>query len=248
MISENTISTINQANTNRYEDGKVVDEYLQEKYHKKRIDIALKFLSKGIKQVFSTEPNENVKIIDIGCGIGSVSRRIYDLGFSVTAADYTIEQISFKPDNRYSVVSFDANGRFPFSDNTFHAVFSGELIEHIFDTSHFLDECKRILKPNGLLILTTPNLAGLDDRIKFLFGITPRHINPLHPYLKLHIRQFTLKSLKKILAQKGFGNVEVESNYLKIYLSETKKIQSRILAKIFPALGGSLICKSQKTI
>ena len=246
MSKKQLISILNEANTNRYANGQVVENYFVEKYHIKRIDIALKFLTERIRNIFPLLTYNHIKVVDIGCGNGMVSKKIFDLGFCITAADYTTEQINFQSNDRFVISRIDANEQFPFSSESFHAIFAGELIEHLFDTSHFLNECIRVLKPNGVLILTTPNLAGFEDRIKFLFGISPRHINPLHPYLKLHIRQFTLNSLRKILSENGFNNIEIKSNYLKIYLSEKKKIQSRIFAFIFPSLGGSLICVSQK--
>lgn len=248
MSTKQLLSNIINANANRYGDGKVVENYLIEKYHKKRIDIALKFLTKSMRTIFPFMTNNDIKVIDIGCGNGMVSKLIYDLGFSITAADYTREQIQFQSDDRFMISKIDANERFPYPSDSFHAIFAGELIEHLFDTLHFIEECRRVLKPNGVLILTTPNLAGLEDRIKFLFGISPRHINPLHPYLRLHIRQFTLYSLRKLLVGNGFVNIKIKSNYLKIYLSEKKKIHLRIFAYLFPSLGGSLICVAQKNV
>jgi len=240
------IDVINNANSHRYEDGKIVNSYLKEPYHKLRIKIALDFLSRGISRQFPTLPKDVVRVIDIGSGSGEVAKMIFDLGFNITATDLKINQINYCLGDRFAIKQLDANVTFPFPTDTFHAIFSGELIEHVFDTRHFLSECYRILKPNGLLVLTTPNLAGIDDRLKFLFGRSPRHINPLHPYLKLHIRQFTKSSLTKTLKALGFGGTKIKSNYTKVYLTENTKLQSRIIAKLFPSLGGSLISFSIK--
>lgn len=245
MENRNVQLKISEANKKRYSDGVIVDEYLQEKYHKVRIEVAVKFLINGIGKAFPKIPNSEISVIDIGCGNGTVSEIIAKLGYNVTAADFANSHHATKPEPLFFKKCFDASDVFPFPDNYFHCVFSGELIEHLFDTDLFLRECKRVLKPNGILILTTPNLAGFDDRIKFIFGESPRHVNPVHPYLKLHIRQFTKSSLKKILSKYGFFDIKIKSNFVKFYFPNNLKVQFRLLARVFPSLGGSLICFSK---
>ena len=53
------------------------------------------------------------------------------------------------------------------------AVVAGDVIEHIFDTDMFLSELHRILRPGGVLILTTPNLAWWWSRLRLLAGRPP---------------------------------------------------------------------------
>jgi len=77
-------------------------------------------------------------------------------------------------------------------------------LEHVFDTENFLQECHRILDDNGILIITTPNLATLHDRIKFIFGLSPRDIDATHSYLKTHVRHFTYQSISKVLKHFNF--------------------------------------------
>jgi SAM-dependent methyltransferase len=63
--------------------------------------------------------------------------------------------------------------RLPFEDGFFDAIFCGEVIEHLVDTDHLLDEIYRTLSPKGLCVLTTPNLAGWYNRLALLFGYQP---------------------------------------------------------------------------
>ena len=47
------------------------------------------------------------------------------------------------------------------------------MIEHLYNPDHMLEECRRVLKPGGLLIISTPNLQAWYNRILFLFGVQP---------------------------------------------------------------------------
>ncbi|MCS7138836.1 MAG: class I SAM-dependent methyltransferase, partial [Crenarchaeota archaeon] len=116
----------------------------------------------------------------------------------------------------------------PFEDNFFDAVFAGELIEHLYDPDHFLEEVYRVLKPEGLFVLTTPNLASIHNRIALLLGYQPFPIgvsvrmnigriyepNSEHaqsPGLD-HVRVFTLRSLKQLLKIHGFKILKVKGS------------------------------------
>ena len=67
----------------------------------------------------------------------------------------------------------DVSKRLPYKDRTFVCVLAGEIIEHIIDTDCFLDEINRVLMDNGILVITIPNLANLENRIRLLIGRYP---------------------------------------------------------------------------
>jgi len=104
-----------------------------------------------------------------------------------------------------------------------------------------------VLKPDGYLILTTPNLSRFDDRIKFLFGKTPRQIAPLHPYLYLHIRPFTYELLKNVLDSCNFKNIVFQTNVIGLkFFDRELKLYSKLLTRFFPSFGLSLIVRAKK--
>lgn len=55
----------------------------------------------------------------------------------------------------------------PFEDASFDAVYAGEIIEHTWRPGRMIGECRRILKPGGLLILDTPNAFNLVHVLRF---------------------------------------------------------------------------------
>ena len=95
--------------------------------------------------------------------------------------------------------------RFPYEDNSFHVVLFCEIIEHLLaDPVHALTEIKRVLKPGGSLILTTPNVARLENAEKILAGQ-----NIYDPYSGYgpygrHNREYTQADLSTLLIANGF--------------------------------------------
>lgn len=141
---------------------------------------------------------------------------------------------------RPGMVCLDVEAGLALRDGSVAAVVMGELIEHVYDPRALVGECRRVLRPGGVLVLTTPNLAALQDRWRFLRGRSPRQVDALHPYLRLHIRPFTASSLRALLADAGFTGITLRSNVVG-WQAGRRWFQSRLAARLAPGLGGSLI-------
>lgn len=94
---------------------------------------------------------------------------------------------------------------FPYDEATFDTVLFCEIIEHLLsDPVHALTEIRRVLKPGGVLVLTTPNVARLDNVRKIIAGD-----NIYDPYSGYgaygrHNREYTQKELSQLLKANGF--------------------------------------------
>lgn len=115
--------------------------------------------------------------------------------------------INFK--KRYlidEVYGHDLEKGIPLDDNIADVVIAGEVIEHIKNSKLFISEIKRILKPRGYLILSTPNACSIISRVKMIFGKLPTHYeeSPKH----LHV--FNLEKLLNWL--KDFDVIQTKSN------------------------------------
>jgi SAM-dependent methyltransferase len=97
----------------------------------------------------------------------------------------------------------------PFRKESFHAVFAGELIEHLLDPREGLAEFRRVLQPSGVLILTTPNrrrLANLVDGSD-------------RPYSPDHLSELSYDEVHALLSEHGFDVIEATGLHLELLLN-----------------------------
>jgi len=123
------------------------------------------FLLESVISNFSGLPKG--KILDLGCGEGEYSKRLKDSGFDVISGD--IDSARFKYKDEIGFKYCDITNKLPFADNTFDYVLLLEVIEHLRNPYAVISEINRIIKENGFLILSTPNILSLKSRFRFIF-------------------------------------------------------------------------------
>ena len=102
---------------------------------------------------------------------------------------------------------------FPYSDNEFDIVIFAEIIEHLLnDPCAVLAEIKRVLKPGGAIVLTTPNVARLENIARLLSGA-----NIYDPYSGYgpygrHNREYNQHELYQLLGHMGFEIEDIFSS------------------------------------
>ena len=226
----------------RYSDGSIVEDYMREYYHTLRTNCAINMINSYVDSCFRYFDPPTIRVLEIAGATGHVSSQLAQLGYSVLLTDCSELPLALakKRNAKLITLEMDASLPFPFEDNSFHVIYAGDIIEHLYDTSLFLGEIHRCLVPGGIVVLTTPNLASLEDRVGFLFGKSPRQINPTHEFLSLHIRPFTYSKLKEIMESVGFSAFSLATNLIRLKLG-SYKFDSVALAKVFPSLGRSLI-------
>ena len=79
--------------------------------------------------------------------------------------------VSVKPSLSIGEIG-DVDSGLEFENNQFDAKWMGDVIEHVFDPIFVLKEINRVVKDNGLLLITVPYDLSLGLRIRTLFGIS----------------------------------------------------------------------------
>lgn len=240
------MNSVTKYNLERYDNDVELDVYSTWKTHKKRIEIMINFLNKAFEK--SNKSKENFQVIDIGGNTGVISQIASEIGYNITVADISDKALNKAKKRGLKVRKLDFNEDFILPDKKYDVVIAGEIIEHILDVNKFLSECNRILKDDGYLILSTPNLSTFKDRVRFLFGKMPYQINPIHDYLKLHIRHFNYSGLKLLLTVNSFNILNFKSNYFVLATINKKTLFIRFLGILFPKASASLIVLAQKNV
>jgi 2-polyprenyl-6-hydroxyphenyl methylase/3-demethylubiquinone-9 3-methyltransferase len=107
-------------------------------------------------------PFDGLRVLDVGCGGGLISEPVARLGAAVTGIDAADRNIAVAAAHaRESGLSIDYRAAtvedLAKAGERFDAVLALEIIEHVADVELFLDACGTVLKPGGILVLSTLN-------------------------------------------------------------------------------------------
>ena len=156
----------------------------------KRLDVVFGKLLQGINL-------RGLEFLEVGCGLGYFSKKAFTLGARVTGIDVGENLINKSkqkvPQGKFFVASIS---NLPFKDETFDMVLCTEVIEHVENQNKGFKEIYRVLKTDGLFVITTPNkiFKTLFDFLS-LVGIRPYHG---------HEKWFYSWQFKKILTKTGW--------------------------------------------
>lgn len=107
---------------------------------------------------------KSLKILDAACGRGQICQVLHFYGHDVIGADINNY---FCGDDNIKFIQADLDKRFPFEDDTFDIVINSTALHYLQSSPHFFNETKRILKNNGKVIFSIPNISNLGSRYYF---------------------------------------------------------------------------------
>ncbi|HEY5123538.1 MAG TPA: bifunctional glycosyltransferase/class I SAM-dependent methyltransferase [Ignavibacteria bacterium] len=149
----------------------------------------------------------NLKILDIGCGEGFFASNISNSNLK-TGVDFISENDNIR-NNFNNYYQYNLNDGIPLElqGHKFDFVLCLDILEHLTDYETILMQVKNILKDDGNLIISLPNIANIYIRLNLLFGRFPYSDRGILDRTHLHF--FTLGSIKKLLRKYDFELIKV---------------------------------------
>jgi 2-polyprenyl-3-methyl-5-hydroxy-6-metoxy-1,4-benzoquinol methylase len=155
------------------------------------------------------EPGQTV--LDVGCGEGWFSAALAGHGatpIAVDVADEPLRRLRARFPQVTDVRRATAGEELPVAGREADLVWAGEVFEHVVDVGALATELRRVLKPGGALLVTTPDHPW---RLLARWALRPRAFErDVHPYAD-HLRFFRARTLRMVLADAGFDDVEVRA-------------------------------------
>ena len=180
-------------------------------------------------------------VLDIGCYDGQFITSLVHA--RVVGIDVSREALRAARRRGLGCVRGQVEGTLPFGTGSFATVVAAEVIEHLFDTQTFIDECTRVLKAGGWLAITTPNLVALSGRAQLVLGRSPHNVEfDASPGTSGHIRYFTFATLETLLRRAGLKPLGRWTNVAHFSVLGSSQLVGRLL----PGLGHTLISVSEK--
>jgi 2-polyprenyl-6-hydroxyphenyl methylase/3-demethylubiquinone-9 3-methyltransferase len=149
------------------------------------------------------------RVLDLGCGDGAFAAELVAAGAVVVAVDVAEEALRRA---RARVPGLDARlaregEPLPVDEDAVDVVWAGEVLEHVADVVGLLADVRRVLRWGGTLLVTTPYHGRLSLAALALSGRFEEHLDPRAD----HLRFFTARSLREVLAETGFAEPEVRA-------------------------------------
>jgi ubiquinone/menaquinone biosynthesis C-methylase UbiE len=147
-------------------------------------------------------------VLDLGCGLGDFAAALDEHGAQVTGCDVAEEALR-RARERHPGIEFVQSGEeLPFDVGSFDAVWAGEVLEHVQDVLGLLAEVHRVLRPEGQLIVSTPDHGPVK---RLHVGISRSAFETTFNPRSDHVRFFTSHTLRTTLAVSEFSELDITS-------------------------------------
>ena len=214
-----------------------------------RLPYRIKIAVDMILRDFKANGNKSIRVLDIGCGEGAFGKllterlkdKVYIIGCDIS--DIALTRAS----SLYSCVFQADIEKNEFVEKLYNQRFDYiillEVLEHLFRPGKVLSQCYEILKDDGVLLASFPNIAWYKYRIDMLMGNFPKNYL-LYP--GEHIQNFTLDSFYKLLRESGFSPIEIDGQFVFPRIFKPVRLFYYVLKRFPNLFGYQLVIKSRK--
>ena len=178
-----------------------------------------RYFARRLGQIEAAAPRRG-RILDVGCSRGIFLEVARDEGWDAVGVELNRHSVELARERGLDVRHGGlASQGFP--DGSFDVVTLFDLIEHTAEPKAALAACHRVLRPDGLLVVTTPDIGGLVPRVTY--GLFARTLGAWdHPTPPGHLVQFSRRTLQQMLAQSDFKVVAHRSEHIPMSYSAGK--------------------------
>lgn len=169
---------------------------------------------------FAANYVKNKEILDYGCGSGYGAQMLSKYAQSVTATDIDKEAVDYARERYYSDnIDFKHISELP--DKKFDVITSFQVIEHVSNDMEYIRKLKSKLKPNGVLLISTPNKTNR------LFNYVQK------PWNIYHLKEYSITDLSKLLTKefKSFEILKIGSSNA-LMMDEINRTQKQKLVSL----------------
>lgn len=192
-----------------------------------------------------------LKVLDIGCGAGSVTAELVRRGHTVYGIEIQDEAIKRAKARGLQAKMGDLNQPMDFPDRFFDVIVAMDIVEHLFDPLALLADIHRMLRDDGSALIGIPQHFDIIQRVRMLLGsgiVSAEHLcysKDYHSWNYIHIRLFRLNEAYEMIRRTGFS-VD-ESILLPVPLfpfplparAVLKLMMNRFTRPVFPSLFAS---------
>jgi SAM-dependent methyltransferase len=190
----------------------------EEQWERDHDPIVAENLPRLVEMVRASQHLPSGPMLDIGFGYGysASALRSVDAGRPLVALEHPSRELTRRAVWSTLLRSVDAVGvgadalALPFRDRSFAVVAACEILEHLSppDGPRLVSEAARVLRPGGVLVLTTPNLVSLSNRLVIASGRSPLSM----PTERIgcvfgHLREYTTEEVQGLLAWAGLEGI-----------------------------------------
>jgi 2-polyprenyl-3-methyl-5-hydroxy-6-metoxy-1,4-benzoquinol methylase len=184
------------------------------------------------------------RLLDLGAAQGDMAQLLTAAGFVVTAVEGDPTLAGLARGKCHDVVVADLDRPLPALGGGFDVAVCGDILEHLKDPLGALIQAAHQVKPGGLFVVSIPNVAHLWMRLQLArgrFDYMDRGIMD-----RTHLRFFTLKSFREMLAEAGLTILKLEATPVPLPLVVPARYHGHILNTIHA--GSALLARMWKTM
>ncbi len=187
-------------------------------------------------------PGQTARVLDVGCGAAPGLRYLHTRGIEAVGVDVSAAALAAAREllPTAQLARCDIDEGLPFASRRFDLVLMSEIVEHVAALPAVLREVRRVLRPGGALVLTTPNLWDVRRVVAALGG--PIWTGDRDP---THINLQTPRTLRRRLELAGFDQIQVRTGWKPAVRLGGRRFGARVEVPYPPLIGNGIMASGR---